>query len=148
LDWTCVLKRIFRFISIFDDWISWKPILAFMSLYRELTRMAGEVLAQYLSCMAGEGCDDSCALSVSRTWREVYGSSYAILVLTVHIYCVMVIKHWNEFKYKTKLHMNEKIKNYMQVWLAEVLKDSVEFMKWNEENVLPYDLWNNFVCMT
>ena len=30
-----------------------------------------ESLAQYLSRMAGEGCDDSCALSVSRTWREV-----------------------------------------------------------------------------
>jgi hypothetical protein len=47
--------------------------------------------------------------------------------------------------------MNQRIKNDMQVWLAEVLNDSVEFMKWNEENVLPYDLritlfaWHNHV---
>jgi hypothetical protein len=30
--------------------------------------------------MAGESCDDSCALSVSRTERKVYGSSHAIRV--------------------------------------------------------------------
>jgi hypothetical protein len=28
----------------------------------------------------------------------------------------------------------------MQVWLAKVLKDSVEFLKWNEESILPKDL--------
>ena len=43
--------------------------------------------------MAGEGYDDSCALSVFRTWREVCGSSYAILELTVHSDCVMVVKY-------------------------------------------------------
>jgi hypothetical protein len=35
----------------------------------------------------------------------------------------------------------------MRAWLAEVLmiKDSVEFLKWNEEKVLPYKLRNNFI---
>jgi hypothetical protein len=30
---------------------------------------------------------------ISRIAREVWGSSYAVLVLTVQFYCVMVIKH-------------------------------------------------------
>jgi hypothetical protein len=40
-------------------------------------------------------------------------------------------------------------KNDMQVWLAKVLmiKDSVEFLKWNEEKVISYELRNNFICM-
>ena len=52
-----------------------------------------ESLAQYLSRMAGEGYDDSCALSVFRTQREFWGSSYAIIELTVHSVCVMVVKY-------------------------------------------------------
>jgi hypothetical protein len=40
-------------------------------------------------------------------------------------------------------------KNNMQVWLVKVLmiKDYVEFLKWNGEKVLPYELRNNFICM-
>jgi hypothetical protein len=30
---------------------------------------------------------------ISRTSREVWGSSYLVLVLTVQFYCIMVIKH-------------------------------------------------------
>ena len=81
--------------------------------------------------MAGEGYDDSCALSVFRTWKEVWGSSYAILELTVHSDCVMVIKYSMSLRTKESC-MWTKDKNDMQAWLAEVLKiiDYVEF--WSE----------------
>ena len=41
--------------------------------------------------MAGESCDDSCA-GLSHTGRKVR-SSFAILELIGHFYCVTVIKH-------------------------------------------------------
>ena len=41
--------------------------------------------------MAGESCDDSCA-GLSHTGRKVR-SSFAILELIGHSYCVTVIKH-------------------------------------------------------
>jgi hypothetical protein len=38
-------------------------------------------------------------------------------------------------------------KNDMQAWLVKVLmiKDSIEFLKWIEKKVLPYELRNNFI---
>jgi hypothetical protein len=38
-------------------------------------------------------------------------------------------------------------KNDMQAWLVKVLmiKDFVEFLKWTEKKVLPYELRNNFI---
>ena len=63
--------------------------------------------------MAGEGYDDSCALSVFRTWREIWGSSYAILELTIHSNCVMVIKYSMSLRTK-KVACEPKDKNDMQ----------------------------------
>ena len=98
--------------------------------------------------MAGEGCDDSCALSVSRTWREVWDSSYAILVLTVHSNYVMVIKYSMSLKTKESCMWTKR-----KEWYASVTCRSIDnnrlcwVLKWNEENILPYELRNNFVCM-
>jgi hypothetical protein len=81
--------------------------------------------------MAGESCDDSCVFSVSSTWRKIWGSSYAILV----------------WVWELKVTDEPQDKNDMQAWLGEVLmiKDYVEFLKWNEEKVLSYELRNNFI---
>jgi len=44
--------------------------------------------------MMGEVCDDSCVFScILHSERSFGDSPYAIIILTVHFYCVMVIKH-------------------------------------------------------
>ena len=94
--------------------------------------------------MAGERYDDSCDLSVSRTWREVWDSSYAILVFTVYSDCVMVISTQWVWEQK-KVACEPRDKNNMQVWLAEVLIiiDYVEF--WSVMRKIYSHM--NFVCM-
>ena len=92
--------------------------------------------------MAGESCDDSCTGS-SHTGRKVW-SSFAILELIGHFYCVTVIKHSMSLKKNEKLHTNLKIRVICERDLQKVLKwneekelsyeikDYVEFLKWNE----------------
>jgi hypothetical protein len=48
---------------------------------------------------------------------------------------------------RIKVTDEPKDKNDMQVWLAKVLKikNSVEFLKWTEEKVLPYQLTDYFI---
>ena len=64
----CV-KRIFGFISEFDDWTRANPGNYVRS--RELSRMAGKVCGS--TRMAGEGCDDSCALKKYPAHGEKFG---------------------------------------------------------------------------
>ena len=87
--------------------------------------------------MVGESCDDPCT-GLSHTGRKVW-SSFAILELIGHFYCVTAIKHSMSLK-EWKVTCEPRDKKDMQAWLAKVLviKDSVEFVKWNEEKVLSY----------
>ena len=88
--------------------------------------------------MAGESCDDSC-VGLSHTGRKVW-SSFAILELIGHFYCVTEIKHSLSLMKNGKVTYEPQDKKDMRAWLAKVLvvKDSVAFVKWNEEKVLPY----------
>ena len=89
--------------------------------------------------MAREGCDDSCA-GLSHTRRKVW-SSFAILELIGHFYCVTVIKHSMSLR-----RMKSYIRTSRQEWYASVtckryeIKDYVESLKWNEEKELSYEI--------
>ena len=93
--------------------------------------------------MAGESCDDSCA-GLSHIERKVW-SSFAILELIGHFYCVIVILHSMSFKKNEKLHKNLKIRmicerGLQKVWnkgLCWVLK-----VKRGKRNVI----WNKGFC--
>ena len=61
-----------------------------------------------LICMVGESCDDPCT-GLSHTRRKVW-SSFAILELIRHFYCVTVIKHSTSLKKNRKLHTNLKMR--------------------------------------
>ena len=69
--------------------------------------------------MVGESCDDSCA-GLSHTGRKVW-SSFAILELIGHFYCVIVFLHSMSFKKNEKLHMNLKIRMICERDLQNVL---------------------------
>ena len=69
--------------------------------------------------MAGESCDDSCA-GLSHIERKVW-SSFAILELIGHFYCVIVILHSMSFKKNEKLYMNLKIRMICERDLQNVL---------------------------
>jgi hypothetical protein len=64
----------------------------------------------------------------------------------VLFYCVIVIKHSMSLE-DQKVTNEPQDKNDMQAWLVKVLmiKDSIEFLKWIEKKVLPYELRNNFI---
>ena len=62
--------------------------------------------------MAGESCDDSCT-GLSHTGRKVW-SSFAILELIGHFYCVTEIKHSLSLMKDGKLHMNLKIRKFCE----------------------------------
>jgi hypothetical protein len=66
-----------------------------------------------------------------------------LMCLTVLFYCVIVIKH----SMSLEDQKSTQDKNDMQAWLVKVLmiKDFVEFLKWTEKKVLPYELRNNFI---
>ena len=87
--------------------------------------------------MAGESCDDSCT-GLSHTGRKVW-SSFAILELIGHFYCVTKFKHSMSL-IRMKVIYEPQDKKDMRAWLAKVLviKDSIKFVKWIEEKVLPY----------
>jgi hypothetical protein len=65
----------------------------FLNLVSRMGEKFGIVLVLVNPAWREKFCDDSCIFFESRVAREVWGSSYAILALTVHFYCVMVIKH-------------------------------------------------------
>ena len=93
--------------------------------------------------MEGENCDDSCA-GLSHTGRKVW-SSFAILELSGHFYCVIVTLHSMSFKKNEKLYMNLKIRmicerGLQKVWnkgLCWVLK-----VKWGKRTVI----WKKWLC--
>jgi len=82
--------------------------------------------------MAGESCDDSCA-GLSHTGRKVR-SSFAILKLIGHSYCVTVIKHLMSLR---RIKVTNEPKDASTACKVRMIKNSVEFLKWNEEKVLP-----------
>jgi hypothetical protein len=80
---------------------------------------------------------------INPAWREKFDivlilhgrrKLWWLMCLTVLFYCVIVIKHSMSLR-RTKVTDEPRDKNDMQVWLAKVLmiKDYVEFLKWNEE---------------
>jgi len=69
--------------------------------------------------MAGESCDDLCA-GLSHTGRKVW-SSFAILELVGHFYCVIVIKHSMSLK-EWNVTYEPQDENDMRAWLAKGLK--------------------------
>ena len=100
--------------------------------------------------MVGESCDDSCA-GLSHTGRKVW-TSFAILEFIGHFYCVTAIKHSMSLR-RMKSYIRtsrwkwyasvtcKKIWNKALCWVLKVkwgkelsyeIKDSVEFLKWNE----------------
>ena len=80
------------------------------------------------------------------TLQEKYGVAIVLSQYRLYNLCVTVIKHSINPK-RIKVTDEPKDKNDMQVRLAKVLiiKNSVEFLKWNEEKVLPYQLTDNFI---
>ena len=69
--------------------------------------------------MSRESCDDSCT-GLSHTGRKVW-SSFAILELNGHFYCVTKIKHSLSLMENGKLHMNLKIRKFCERDLQKVL---------------------------
>jgi len=85
--------------------------------------------------MAGESCDDSCA-GLSHTRRKVR-SSFAILELIGHFYCVTVIKHSMSLRRMKSYIRTSRWKWYVSVTRERSeIRDYVESLKWNDEKEL------------
>ena len=88
--------------------------------------------------MVGESCDDSCA-GLSHTGRKVW-SSFAILELIGHFYCVTVIKHSMSLRRMKSYTRTSRWKWYVSVTRERSeIRDYVESLKWNEEKELSYE---------
>ena len=124
--------------------IEHEPILAIMFVQGNYPCMAGEFGIVLIPHGGRRMWWFICSKEISRTWREVWDSSYAILVFTVHSDCVMVISTQWVWEQK-KVACEPRDKNDMQVWLAEVLIiiDYVEF--WSVMRKIYSH--TNFVCM-